>query len=236
MRKELKLFNDYVSSNFYIYEPKIRYKIDHTFRVVEIMERLAKKEDFSKDEIELAKICALFHDIGRFSQTNKYNTYIDRESFDHGDKAVEVLKELGYNNEIVIKAAKYHNKYALPDNLSKEEMKFASITRDADKIDILRYQRNEPPKNKDVISKEILNCFRNKKQINNEIVDRNNETDLILRGVSHIYDINYKEAIRIIDKDKTVSTKLENIKRVNNSKEINEIISLVNEYIKERMN
>ena len=40
---------------------------------------------FSAKEIELAGLIGLLHDIARFEQFTKYQTFNDRLSFDHGD-------------------------------------------------------------------------------------------------------------------------------------------------------
>ena len=78
-------------------------KIDHTLRVVELCEEIAKSLNLNDNDIELAKTCGLLHDIARFEQFKQYQTYADKKSIDHGDLGYEILTENNYIN-------KYHYK------------------------------------------------------------------------------------------------------------------------------
>ena len=55
-------------------------KINHTLRVVKRCEEIAESLDLSKHDIELAKLCGLLHDIGRFEQWKRYETYYDEKN------------------------------------------------------------------------------------------------------------------------------------------------------------
>ena len=101
MDNELRIFNNYYQT-FDKKEAHIKYKYDHTFRVVSFAEEIAKSLNLSKDDILKAKICALFHDIGRFNEAKKYHSFANSNDFDHGDEGYHILKELGYNDEIVL--------------------------------------------------------------------------------------------------------------------------------------
>ena len=123
-----------------------RLKIDHTLRVVELCEEIAKSLNLSSEEVEVAKMIGLLHDIGRFEQWKRYETFVDSKSIDHADLGVEILTTNNYirkyysdneYDEIVLNAITFHNKYKLPDDLNEKEELFSKIIRDADKIDIL---------------------------------------------------------------------------------------------------
>ena len=68
-------------------------KVNHTFRVMNFCEEIAKSLDLSSKDIELAKLCGLLHDIARFEQWKQYQTFADLKSIDHGDYGIEILKE-----------------------------------------------------------------------------------------------------------------------------------------------
>ena len=49
-------------------DEKIKLKIDHTYRVAELCERIAKAEQMEKTEVDLAWLLGMLHDVGRFEQ------------------------------------------------------------------------------------------------------------------------------------------------------------------------
>lgn len=115
----------------------------HSLRVMEISRQIAEGLELSQEEIELATLIGLLHDIARFEQYTKYNTFRDLESIDHGDLGAEILKneirkyiENKEFDKIIIKAVKNHNKFKIEDGLTTKEELFSKIIRDADKIDI----------------------------------------------------------------------------------------------------
>ena len=109
MDKELEFFEKFVHS-FDMNNEKVIYKYNHTFRVVDNAKEIAKSLDLDEKEYTRACVCALFHDLGRFPQVSEYNTYLDRLSFDHGDKSYEILKENNYRKRINFYKIKYFTK------------------------------------------------------------------------------------------------------------------------------
>ena len=141
----MKYFDEYVF-NYDMQDPDINYKYYHSYRVMDIMEKLAIKLNLPKKDIELAKIIGLLHDIGRFEQDKLYNSFKDNK-MDHGDYGIEVLNKTNIIKNtnidssdyiVVYKAIKNHNKFEIQENLSERELLFSKLIRDADRIDILR--------------------------------------------------------------------------------------------------
>ena len=221
-------------------------KINHTFRVVENCEKIAKSLNMSNEEIEVAKIIGLLHDIGRFEQWKKYNNFRDYETVDHAELGIEILKENNYirkyieddkYDDIILTSIKYHNKLTIPDNLTEEERKFAKLIRDADKIDILYLYIDKE------IDLELDNEFTEdtyKTLLEGKIVSRpslKTKTDRLSVALGFIFDINYQYSFKdlkekdyynqIIDYYKN---KLDNDKFKNQLEEIRKVI---NNYIEE---
>ena len=83
-----------------------------------------------KENIELAKIIALLHDIGRFEQIKGFKEFDDTK-IEHAEFGVKVLfkdnlirkfiKEEKYDN-IIQKAIYNHNKYKIEENLNDIEL------------------------------------------------------------------------------------------------------------------
>ena len=72
--KAKKVFKEYVK-DYDIENPKIALKVAHIERVSEIAKNTAKSLNLSKEDVELAELIGLLHDIGRFEQIKKYNTW-----------------------------------------------------------------------------------------------------------------------------------------------------------------
>ena len=70
--------------NYDLNDSRIKYKYDHSYRVMDISETIAKAINLSDEDIILAKIIALLHDVGRFEQLKVYNSFVDHEPIDHG--------------------------------------------------------------------------------------------------------------------------------------------------------
>ena len=129
---------------FNLNDKSIKKKYDHSLRVQKKCEEIAISKKYNKEKYTLASLIGLLHDYGRFYQWDKYKTFTDKDSIDHGDYAVKKLFEeneiidfyKNKNNYIIIyESIKYHNKYEVPKEVQSKEM--CNLIRDADKLDIL---------------------------------------------------------------------------------------------------
>ena len=142
--------------------PRIALKVVHTNRVAEICDAVATAEGLPADDIDLAWLCGLLHDIGRFEQLRRWDTFSDGESAPHALIGVEVLFGAGAagldealitaehecplcrfieghtENGLIRTAVATHSDFHLPDTLDARTRLFCTIVRDADKVDILR--------------------------------------------------------------------------------------------------
>lgn len=74
-----------------IKNPRIALKVKHTYKVAAIGERIARAEGLDPDEVDLAWLCCLLHDIGRFEQLRRWNTFRDGRSVSHAALGVDTL-------------------------------------------------------------------------------------------------------------------------------------------------
>jgi len=90
-------FEDY-TAGFYSDEPiiqqNIMLKVEHTRRVCEAILIIGGSLDLSSENLSIAEICALLHDIGRFEQYKRYRTFSDHKSKDHAELGVDVIQNL----------------------------------------------------------------------------------------------------------------------------------------------
>lgn len=86
-----RAFDEYVH-NYDLNNYDISYKYKHSFRVKEISKTLAKYLYLNEDDIKLAEVIGLLHDIGRFKQLELFDSYKDK-NINHGELGVKILFE-----------------------------------------------------------------------------------------------------------------------------------------------
>lgn len=98
----MKINREHIKKTFQEYtdrydsaNPKIKLKIDHTYRVANLCEQIAQSLELSAAEVDLAWLSGMLHDVGRFEQLRRYNTFSDAQSIDHARFAVELLYDEG---------------------------------------------------------------------------------------------------------------------------------------------
>ena len=142
----LDTFKSYVDG-FCGIGPGVNLKYAHSLRVAALSERIAQSLSMEKEDIDLAWLIGILHDIGRFEQLRRYQTFFDYRSMDHAKYGVHVLFEEGHikdfiasseENDVIRAAIGEHNVYEVRGDLSKRELHFARLIRDADKLDIFR--------------------------------------------------------------------------------------------------
>ncbi|HIZ49034.1 MAG TPA: HD domain-containing protein [Candidatus Gemmiger excrementavium] len=151
-RRALQAFAGY-AAHYNADDPKVKLKIDHTYRVAALCARIAQSLALPGDDVDLAWLCGLLHDVGRFEQLRQYGTFNDARSIDHAAMSARVLFEEGRIRDyldddsadpLLRTAVLYHSAYRLPTDLDARTLTFCNILRDADKIDILRVNVETP--------------------------------------------------------------------------------------------
>lgn len=117
-------------------------KRDHCLRVHALAAKIVARESISPPWPYLA--AALVHDIGRFSQFERFGTYRDDASVDHGQEGADFLSRGDFLDafdppvrDCVIEAVRLHNKREIPDGLDPLTRSLCLVVRDADKLDIV---------------------------------------------------------------------------------------------------
>ena len=149
------------TSKYDITSSEIQLKIEHTYRVANLCDSIAKSiDELSEREENLCWLIGLLHDIGRFEQMKRYGTFLDANSVDHAELGADLLfkenllelfwsKPITHMSEtteldIIESAIRQHNKLKISDNIGKDKKVYCSIIRDADKIDIFRISQEIP--------------------------------------------------------------------------------------------
>ena len=215
IEKANKAFEEYVK-NYNPENPKIKLKINHIKRVAKIAKEIATKLSLSQEDIALAELIGLLHDIGRFEQVRIYNTFVDKNSTNHGELGAKILFQDGlirkfiednkYDN-IIKHAVVNHNRGKIQEGLNEKELLHAKIIRDADKTDIFNVLLIEDVEScyetkdmsKEIITQEIYREFMEDKII--DYKNKKTSADLLVCHFAYVFDYNYEIGLQILDKN-----------------------------------
>ena len=219
-----QVFNDYIKQ-FDEKDGSILLKITHTYQVVNLSEYIAQEQGLDEESINLAKVIALLHDIGRFKQVTVQRSFSDK-TFDHAEYGNQILFEENLirkfiktdkYDEVIRKAIYNHNKYKIEDGLSETEELQCKIIRDADKLDNFRVKdennfedsfpkiRDESKQEtndiiadleKSSISDTVYNDFLAHKCI--KLDDRKTLLDYWICVLAFIFDLYFKSSLKYI--------------------------------------
>jgi len=247
--KIISTFDNYVSqydkSNI-----KVQLKIDHTYRVAEICDKITSSLELDKDEKDFAWFSGVLHDIGRFEQLRQYHTFQDKISCNHAALSADILfkknlildfvEESECDFNMMENVIRYHNVLDLPDKQSEKESMFCNILRDADKIDILKVNCDTPRSEiydlpeqaflQSSIADSVLDDILNKRS-----VDRKNSCtgiDFILGHISFIFGLVYPESVGIAKEQGYLQTLLDfKSENEDTSKKLIKVKKVVQEYM-----
>lgn len=90
----INAFAEYVR-NYYPSDEKIKLKIDHTYRVAGLCQRIAESLGLSEPDVDIAWLLGMLHDIGRFEQIRRFGTFNDVQSVDHAEFGADLLLKEG---------------------------------------------------------------------------------------------------------------------------------------------
>lgn len=241
-----KAKNEFINytNNYDLNDSHILRKVNHSLRVMEVSKKIAEKLNLTNEQIDLATLIGLLHDIARFEQRKRYGTYYDKKSIDHGDLAVELLEENNFirkfidddkYDDIIKIAIKNHNKYEI-EPLDGEKLLQAKIIKDADKIDIFYQLAYQFAKNKNAIENSEISEDYIKQLKQEKCIFRNAEEsaiDELVLITSFIYDIHFDSSLKLIKEEDYIGKMFEQFDfNENTKKQVDEILKIANDYLK----
>ena len=216
-----KEFDNYVNL-FDMNNYNIKHKYNHSYRVMELSKKLSSSLNLNEEDVLLATVIGLLHDIGRFKQLELYNSYSDL-NIDHADLGVKILFEdcliekFSIDREyydIIKFSIKNHNKFEIENTSDDRYVLFSKIIRDADKLDIFETHivRKEYvlPECSDDISLDVKKSFDSKRSV--KYTDLKNKNDRIILELALIYDLNYVYSFNYIRDKKIIEILYDSIK------------------------
>jgi len=249
--KAQKSFKNYLK-DYDIEDGNIQLKIKHTYEVVQKSEYIAKGLNLNDEDIELAKLIGLLHDIGRFEQVKQTSDFTDNEKFDHADYGVKVLFAEGMirdfiednkYDEIIKKAIYNHNKYKIEDELNEKELLHSKIIRDADKLDNFRVKEKEDFKNifpsrynPETLAYESISDNVYKAILREQCVkssDRKTQIDYWICFIGFVFDLNFDISLKYIKEKNYINIVIDRIQYKNKEtkEKMEEIRQIANKYV-----
>lgn len=202
-----------------------RVKLDHSLRVYAEARGLvlAHAADLERAGLSAraALLAALFHDVGRFEQYERWKTFNDRSSANHARLSVRCCLREGFlaglepsERRLVMGAIMLHNRRFLRRSAHTPLGLLARLLRDADKLDIcplmidyfstegekpafIRLDAIEHPEN---YTPHVLDCLRQGRMASYEHLRWSNDMKLLI--LSWVYDVNLAATARVfLDRD-----------------------------------
>lgn len=221
LKKAQQIFDEYVAQ-YDKNDPKVALKIEHTYRVMEASKNVAISLNLSQEDIELATLIGLLHDIGRFEQLKRYNSFIDSKTIDHALLGVQILfddnliEQFNIDHQyyqLINEAIFNHNKYQVETDLSARELLHCKIIRDGDKIDIFKtglietfeafLDARQDVLENDLISEHIYDTFMQSKSILS--TTRKTDLDRWVSFLALIFDLNYQYSYSYVKQQDYIS-------------------------------
>lgn len=220
----------------------------HSYHVRDNILKIAKEEKLNVD-LFIVEFIGLFHDIGRFYQYDKYETFNDANSCDHAKLSIKVLEDEGIINMIdyedrpyVIDSILMHNYQDLPKITDKKMYIYSTLLRDADKLDGFRsisvYERANKNlayfKNKSdepLISDYVYNNILSKKSVYKYDLKTVLESQIVSLGYI-TSDVIYNTTLKII-KENEYTKKM--FYKMQDTPRSRKIYDFVNNYIDDRL-
>lgn len=195
-------------------DDKVRLKIIHTYGVTKCSKEIAERMCLSREDIELAQLIGLLHDIGRFEQIKRFDSF-EPNTMDHAAFGVEILFEEGMIREfveedtwddIIRTAIAQHSGFEITGVTDERKLLHARIIRDADKLDNCRVKLEDAIETilgesaeevgASAISDEVMGQTENHSSIKSDT--RKTKMDYWVSYLVYFYDINYPVSFDII--------------------------------------
>jgi len=217
IEKAVKVFKEYIEPFKDGEELGFDLKEKHTYEVMKKSKAIAERLNLSEEDINLAELIGLLHDIGRFEEMKVVNSF-DSGKFNHAEYGVKILFEDGLIKRFtedekdypIIKAAILnHSRLAIEDDLDERALLHSKIIRDSDKLDNFEIKINRKPEHlfknivnsgdefeNSAISDKVYNSIMNEKCV--VLSDRKMPLDYYVTIWGFVYDIYFKESYEII--------------------------------------
>ena len=179
-------------------DDKIHLKIVHTYGVVDAAEDIARRMGLDEEDVQLAKVIGLLHDIGRFEQIKRFDSF-EPGTMEHAVYGAQL-------DELIDAAIRKHSDFKLEEITDERTLLHAKLIRDADKLDNCRVKLEESMETllgvdekgvgEGVIAPKVWESCMAKESVLSS--DRVSKVDYWISYIAQYYDINFPETYEIM--------------------------------------
>ena len=201
---------------------KVRLKIVHTYGVVEQSAEIARRMKLPEEDAALAELIALLHDIGRFEQLRRFDSFLP-ETMDHASCGVKILfgEPAGRGaeglirrfvsetqwDEIIRTAIAKHSDFVLEGIDDERILLHARLIRDADKLDNCRVKLEDALETFMDVPADAIGASKISEKVRRDALsgrsilssDRATPMDYWVSYLAYFYDLNFRESLDIVE-------------------------------------
>lgn len=255
IKKAKSAMKDFLEN--YKNEKHIKYKLKtiHTYHVAEKAKEIAEELKLGKEDILLAELIGLLHDIGRFEEL-KITNELNNVKFDHAALGSKMLFENGLirkfveddmYDEIIKKAIENHSRLVIEEGLDERTLLHSKIIRDADKLDNFRVVKEEKiheifpgkvNKQEDIenstMSNKVYESIINKKCV--DIHDRVTPLDFWVCILAFTFDLNFNVTYKMIKENNYINVLIDRFdyKDRKTKERMENIREITNKFVEEK--
>lgn len=231
-------------------------KVVHTYHVADNARNIAEKLKLSKEDVELAELIGLLHDIGRFEEL-RITKELNSVKFNHASHGVKMLFEKGMirnfiednqYDEIIKIAIDNHSRLTIEDGLNERTLLHSKIIRDADKLDNYRVKKDEsieaifPTRVKSIedmenatLSDKVFETIKNKQCV--DIHDRVTPLDFWVCILAFTFDLNFNVTYKIVKENNYIDILIDRFyyKDAITRERMETIRNIINKFINEKI-
>lgn len=228
-----------------LHNQHIEIKRFHTKNVCENILEIARSLKMNSEQQYFAELIAWMHDIGRFEQYRKYQTFSDSDSENHSLIGVKVMKKENFlsfltkeQTFVLFRAILNHNIRLVPYNEDPVIDFYSRLLRDADKLDIWRItiEMNIMFKIQELTLPDsylvpplFLREFANRRTLRMEHASNIHDTTLF--RLSWMFDLNFTRSFELM-REREIADKL--LKKVPGSLELEQIRTLIHQHLNQK--
>ena len=196
-------------------DPKIALKIAHIERVSQKARLISENLRLEEEDIRLAELIGILHDIGRFEQIKRFDSF-EPGTMEHAvygaqllfgpEKMIRRFVKDDRFDSLICTAIEKHSDFKLEGITDERTLLHAKLIRDADKLDNCRVKLEESMETllgvdekgvgEGVIAPKVWESCMAKESVLSS--DRVSKVDYWISYIAQYYDINFPETYEIM--------------------------------------
>ena len=234
-------------------DDKIHLKIVHTYGVVDAAEDIARRMGLGEEDVQLAKVIGLLHDIGRFEQIKRFDSF-EPGTMEHAvygaqllfgpEKMIRRFVKDDRFDSLICTAIEKHSDFKLEGITDERILIHAKLIRDADKLDNCRVKLEDAMETLLDLSADEVGKYAISPKVREDAFagkcicskDRRTPMDYWVSYVAYFYDLNFQETLDIVAEEQYVKRIIGRVPYTNEQtkKTMEELERQLTEYVRRK--